>query len=363
MDWTCFVAGTPTTLADGSTKAIELVKVGDVVKAFDEQTDEFVNGRVERTFKKQSSSLIQISLQNGESIKATEEHPFYIKGKWLAAKELQQGFKIKAINGFIEVLSTNQIKEQTEVFNFEVQKYHTYLVGSSGLVVHNDCLVQLKDGTQKVVSLDETHRLYSEGRLDRILDANVPAENNTNNPLNKAWQKAKNGNFDPTGISYSDADFIEFINSKDGYAFSQKYADFAIGTNLNAALWAAGEGVSSFIKWIRNAETGLERFNPRFGINVSGENLVQRSLSNPNSLVGATIQEIESLIPNGWIKLPLRRGEGVRYLNPSKPGEAVMIEKGWTNADSNNLHSGPYVRISINGKTTRIPLMGNPILR
>lgn len=56
-----------------------------------------------------------------------------------------------------------------------------------------------------------------------------------------------------------------------------------------------------------------------------------------------------------------KKGEGIRYLNPDKPGEAIIIEKGWPGA-SDPLHSGPYVRISIYGTVTRTPLEGNPVL-
>ena len=54
--------------------------------------------------------------------------------------------------------------------------------------------------------------------------------------------------------------------------------------------------------------------------------------------------------------------KGVRFLNPDRPGEAIMIELGWPNA-KDPLHAGPYVRISRDGKIIRIPLEGNPTLR
>jgi len=39
-----------------------------------------------------------------------------------------------------------------------------------------------------------------------------------------------------------------------------------------------------------------------------------------------------------------------------------MLEEGWPNA-KDPLHSGPYVKISKDGKVTRIPLKGNPVLK
>lgn len=89
---------------------------------------------------------------------------------------------------------------------------------------------------------------------------------------------------------------------------------------------------------------------------------ITRSLDDIDSLRGAKPEEIEALIPKNWIKKPLRKGNGVRFLNPDRPGEAIMIELGWPNA-KDPLHAGPYVRISRDGKIIRIPLEGNPTLR
>ena len=88
----------------------------------------------------------------------------------------------------------------------------------------------------------------------------------------------------------------------------------------------------------------------------------QRSLDDPESLRGASPDEIEALIPGDWIQKPLKKGKGVRYLNPKRPGQAVIIEEGWPNA-KDPLHSGPYVKISKDGKVTRTPLKGNPVLK
>ena len=60
--------------------------------------------------------------------------------------------------------------------------------------------------------------------------------------------------------------------------------------------------------------------------------VVSRSLSDLDSLRGATPAEIRQLIPKDWTAQPLKKGNGTRYLNPAKPGEAIMIEDGWPNA-------------------------------
>jgi hypothetical protein len=89
---------------------------------------------------------------------------------------------------------------------------------------------------------------------------------------------------------------------------------------------------------------------------------IKRSLDDLDSLRGAKISEIEALIPNDWIASPLKKGEGMRYINPNRRGESILIENGWPNATT-PLHRGPYLKVSRNGKISRIPLEGNPVLK
>lgn len=58
---------------------------------------------------------------------------------------------------------------------------------------------------------------------------------------------------------------------------------------------------------------------------------------------------------------PSRKGGGVRYPDPDRPGDQVIIEPGDPSA-SDPLHQGPYVKISKGGQVTRVPLRGNPAL-
>ena len=99
--------------------------------------------------------------------------------------------------------------------------------------------------------------------------------------------------------------------------------------------------------------------------------LPARSLTAPNSLRGASPQEIEALIPPNWIREPTSGGGGTvwREIRPgSKPanrrftGNQVRIMPGDPTAPD-PLHQGPYVVVNIKGQgPIRIPLAGNPAL-
>lgn len=95
---------------------------------------------------------------------------------------------------------------------------------------------------------------------------------------------------------------------------------------------------------------------------VAAAKTVTRSLDDLSSLRGATWKEAESLIPKGWTRGPLNKGEGIKFVNPAKKGEQILLEKGWPGA-KDPLHAGPYMKISRNGTVERVPLQGNPTLK
>ena len=84
---------------------------------------------------------------NGEEIVTTVDHPFYVKNQsFIKAGELIVGDELLDVNGNI-LLVENFAIELTEkpvtVYNFPVEDFHTYFVGTSQIMVHNsDCGIQ-----------------------------------------------------------------------------------------------------------------------------------------------------------------------------------------------------------------------------
>ena len=137
----CFIAGTLVTMADGE-KPIEEVEVGDEVLAMDYETGEVAVKKVTQTFENESSELVHINV-NGEKIVATPEHPFYVaKLGWTSACKLRAGDVLVLSNGeyvVVEFIQHEILESPVKVYNFEVEDYHTYFVGESSVLVHNDC--------------------------------------------------------------------------------------------------------------------------------------------------------------------------------------------------------------------------------
>jgi hypothetical protein len=73
-------------------------------------------------------------------LKVTKEHPFYLEGEWVAAKDLKVGDTFKTIDGKTAIIKSIKLIEEKEpfyVYNLEVPIYTNFVVGPHGLIVHN----------------------------------------------------------------------------------------------------------------------------------------------------------------------------------------------------------------------------------
>ncbi len=137
----CFVAGTLVTTENGQ-KPIEEVKAGDKVLSENPETGEIAYKTVEETYINETEELIHVHV-NGETISATPNHPFYVdKLGWTLAKNLRAGDILVLSNGefvVVEWIQHEILENPIKVYNFEVEDFHTYFVGESSVLVHNDC--------------------------------------------------------------------------------------------------------------------------------------------------------------------------------------------------------------------------------
>ena len=95
-----------------------------------------------KTYVNETDELVHIFV-NGEEIICTPTHPFYnpVKG-WTDAVHLRAGDILVLVNGEYVVAEKVQhelLENPVEVYNFQVEDYHTYYVSESGVLVHNEC--------------------------------------------------------------------------------------------------------------------------------------------------------------------------------------------------------------------------------
>ncbi|MEI7014988.1 TIGR04388 family protein [Leptospira licerasiae] len=134
----CFVAGTLVHTPNGL-QAIETLKIGDEVFAFDEESGQKVTRKVTETFINQTTTILKITDSKGEVIETTWNHPFYVTaGMWVKAKDLIVGDEFLTIDGKeIKVASIQESIRDEKVYNLEVEDAHTYYVSENGVLVHN----------------------------------------------------------------------------------------------------------------------------------------------------------------------------------------------------------------------------------
>ncbi|MGH1337907.1 MAG: polymorphic toxin-type HINT domain-containing protein [Aureispira sp.] len=133
----CFVAGTIIKTEEGD-KNIEDVKEGDYVWAFDNSTKTIALKEVTGLIRVKYDEIYNIHITNGDTIQTTHEHPFYVRGIFIRADELNVGDTLLTLDSSITIILSITKKYQShQVYNFTVDDYHTYFVGSNGILVHN----------------------------------------------------------------------------------------------------------------------------------------------------------------------------------------------------------------------------------
>ena len=89
----CFDENTLVKTTDGYKKISE-ISAGDIVYTINENTGQMELKPVLRQISYDSSTqteeLIEITFENGETVICTENHLFYVDGKWIPAKYLEE---------------------------------------------------------------------------------------------------------------------------------------------------------------------------------------------------------------------------------------------------------------------------------
>lgn len=132
----CFAAGTTVLMADGTTRLIEQIQLGDKVMGFNEDEDPEPCEVIGR-FAHRSKPVWRL---NGNTL-VTPAHRFFAlidnkgHGFW-PLEEIPIGAKIMAGEGSsVTVETIEDAGEQRDVFNITVQRLHTYI--ANGYRVHN----------------------------------------------------------------------------------------------------------------------------------------------------------------------------------------------------------------------------------
>jgi RHS repeat-associated protein len=132
-----FIPGT-LVYSDNGLVPIETLNIGDSILSFNEETGiyeyKYITHLItgERTYK-----LFTFDLANGGEITTTEEHPFYVSGAWLNAKDITIDHALTSKNSSQSIETVSTALFYTKVYNITVEDNHNYLVGSGLVLTHN----------------------------------------------------------------------------------------------------------------------------------------------------------------------------------------------------------------------------------
>ena len=150
-----FTGDTPVRMADGTTKPISKVRVGDLVIAADPRTGKTAARRVTRLITGSGVKDLTVVTVAGQRIVATDGHPIYLvnQGRFVDASKLRVGDVLLDDQGHaVRVDRVAATKRTLTVYNLAVQGLHTYYAGAWPLLVHNiSCRVRF-DKSGRVVS-------------------------------------------------------------------------------------------------------------------------------------------------------------------------------------------------------------------
>ncbi len=147
---TCFVAGTPVLMADGSEKPIEDIQVGEEVLSWNEEAKSAFRSKVVEALhhNEKMETLFDIELEDGRKFTVNNNHPMYVveDGDFKFTDELAARFAMGEQVTFqdnnerpIKVTSVLMRKQICKMYNLHVEGQgkngHTFY--ANGILVHN----------------------------------------------------------------------------------------------------------------------------------------------------------------------------------------------------------------------------------
>jgi len=125
-------------MADGSSKNVEDVRVGDLVKSYDMTKGILVSAKVTDVYHHDTAEEMTDSyLVINNKLCVTPNHPLLINGKWIEAGKVKTGDSLLAVTqktiSPVPIRSLKTISQSVPTYNLHVDIYHTYIAG--GVVV------------------------------------------------------------------------------------------------------------------------------------------------------------------------------------------------------------------------------------
>ncbi|MGY0231454.1 polymorphic toxin-type HINT domain-containing protein [Longispora urticae] len=154
-----FAPDTLVVMADGSTKRIEDVEIGEEVVSTDPETGETTTKTVTALHRNDDIDLTDLTVVDADgvtsTVKTTQHHPFWVvgDGKWVDAGSLRPGDQLLGLTGgTMRVVAVDNRLGAAVMRDLTVADIHTYYIvaGSTPVLVHNCGTGVSLDGAQQV---------------------------------------------------------------------------------------------------------------------------------------------------------------------------------------------------------------------
>ena len=171
----CFAAGTPVATPSGPI-AIDRLEAGDLVLAGDGERGVAAR-RVLSTKRSARRAVLAIAIagdgaSRSDVLHVTPEHPFFTPDRgWRAARDLEPGALVTTDRGLAHIAGVTELAALTTVFNLEVDDLHTYFVGATHALVHNDCTTGAKALVAESVGIEKAFGDLRKEREKELDDA------------------------------------------------------------------------------------------------------------------------------------------------------------------------------------------------
>ena len=169
----CFVAGTLVDTADGM-RPIESLHEGDRIHSKDPTTGGMAYQPVLRTIVTERRALDEVTIVSPfgiESIRATPNHPFFVPGRgWTETSQLVPGKDDLETDTeqSARVQSARSLAEGATAYNLEVARFHTYFVGHSRILVHNQNASACPPPTHRVFRMIVWQSCWTTSKTGRV---------------------------------------------------------------------------------------------------------------------------------------------------------------------------------------------------
>lgn len=159
--FSCFEENTKIITSRTPNKKAKDIKVGDYLMAFDEVSKQIVETKVEHVFNSIQNSTLKVSFDDESFVEVTPEHPFYVGGKWIEAKDLKVDDGIYHIsNSAKNIVNIEHCNEEKNVVNFSCSPYDNYF--ANYVLSHNCTFCDWGSATKTKIRNFSVEKLFKE---------------------------------------------------------------------------------------------------------------------------------------------------------------------------------------------------------